>query len=246
MRASGARSSAGSLLDLAVRRGWADRFGRLRRADEVLGPIRREVAAVTGLPGDCAIYCGLHDSNAALYAAHGLAELAGGPFSVVSTGTWFVCLNAGGSAEVRYDPAEDMLANVDVDGRPTPTARFMGGRDYETWMGPDIGATSDPALLTQADALAEGRTSAPALRATWAAVQLARRTDRALRLVSAEGPILIEGRFAADAAFGVALARLRPSQSVYRSTLADGVALGGLRLVAGDGFSPPALERVPA
>jgi len=238
------RSLEGRFSDLALRRGWADRLGQLRRADSVLGPIRPEVAAATGLPEDCAVYCGLHDSNAALYAARGLAELAGGPFSVVSTGTWFVCLSAGGAANVRYDPTEDMLANVDVDGRPTPTARFMGGRDYEAMMGDAIGVASNQNLLTRAETLADARTAPPPLRATWAALELARRADRALALVSAEGPILIEGRFAADAAFGVALARLRPSQAVYRSTLADGVALGALRLVAGDSFSPPALERV--
>jgi L-fuculokinase len=137
-----------------------------------------------------------------------------------------------------------MLANVDIEGRPTPTARFMGGRDYEAMMGDAIGAASDANLLTQAATLADARMTAPGLRATWAGLELARRADRALALVSAEGPILIEGRFAADAAMGVALARLRPSQAVYRSTLADGVALGAMRLVAGDSFAPPALERI--
>lgn len=238
------RPLAGRFSDLAERRGWAERLGTLHRASDVLGPIRPEIAAATGLPADCAVYCGLHDSNAALYAARGLAELAGGPFSVVSTGTWFVCMSTGASADLGYDPDEDMLANVDVDGRPIPTARFIGGRDYEAWLGSAIGAASDPALLGEAEALADGRTSPPELRATWAGLQLARRADRALGLVNAEGPILIEGRFADDAAFGVALARLRPSHPVYRSTLADGVALGALRLATGGGFSPPALERV--
>ena len=70
------------------------------------------------------------------------------------------------------------------------------------------------------------------LRATRAALELARRTDRALDLVAARGPILIEGRFAADDAFAVALARLRPAQTLYRGAMADGVALGALRLAA--------------
>ena len=238
------RPLEGRFSDLAMRRGWAERLGALRRAGDVLGPIRREVAAATGLPADCAVYCGLHDSNAALHAARGLLELSGGPFSVISTGTWFVCLSAGGTETVCYDPAEDMLANVDVDGRPTPTARFMGGRDYEAWMGAAIGAGSEPALLARAEALVDGRTAAPALRATWAALQLARRADRALALINAEGPILVEGRFAHDVAFAVALARIRSRQPVFRSTLVDGVALGALRLAAGGRFSPPALDRV--
>lgn len=218
--------------DLAVSRGWAERLAPLRGAGEVLGVVRPGL----GLPPACQVYCGLHDSNAALHAARGMPELAGGAFAVVSTGTWFVSLASGGAGPVAYDPAEDMLANVDVDGRPTPTARFMGGRDYETWMGDAIGAAADPARLDEAAALRDWRAAPPTLRATRAALELARRTDRALGLLAAEGPILVEGRFADDPAFAAALAALRPSQRVLRSPLADGVAAGALRLAGGAGW----------
>ena len=226
------RPREGRFSDLAVSRGWAERLGPLRRAGEVLGPVRPALADELGLPGDCGVYCGLHDSNAALHAARGFPELVGGPFTVVSTGTWFICLSAGGAGPAAYDPAKDMLANVDVAGHPTPTARFMGGRDFEAWMGGALGPASDPALLTEAAALTDWSRAPGALRATRAALELARRTDRALRLVAAEGPILIEGRFASDEAFVFALARLRPGQAVYRGTSHDGVALGALRLAA--------------
>jgi sugar (pentulose or hexulose) kinase len=228
--------------DLATRRGWASRLGPLRRADQPLGVIRASIAAETGLSPRCRIYCGLHDSNAALHAARGLTELQGRPFSVVSTGTWFVCLNADSEAQVRYDSSQDMLANVDVEGRPVPTSRFMGGRDYETWMGDALGAKSEASLLGQARGTVAPSGSDPKLRATQASLELARRTDHALALIAAEGPILIEGRFAEDQAFGLALAHLRPSQPVYRSRMADGVAAGALRLVSGRLFSPPVLE----
>jgi len=218
--------------DLAISRGWAERLGPLRRAGEVLGPIRPELGAELSLPADCAVYCGLHDSNAALHAARGFPELAGGPFAVVSTGTWFVTMGVGGAGPSTYDPTEDMLANVDVFGRPVPTARFMGGRDYEAWMADALGAASDPARLAEAAALADWRAAPPEIRATRAAIELARRADRALRLVAAEGPILVEGRFAGDGAFAAALAALRSAQPVYRSDLADGVALGALRLAS--------------
>ncbi len=218
--------------DLAISRGWAERLGPLRGAGEVLGPIRPALADELGLPSDCRVYCGLHDSNAALHAARGRADLADRPFAVVSTGTWFVCLAAGGAGPAAYHPSQDMLANVDVAGQPTPTARFMGGRDYEAWMGAALGAASDPELLREASALTDWSRAPGPLRATRAALELARRTDRALRLVAAEGPILIEGRFATDEAFAVALARLRPIQAVRRGDMADGVALGALRLAA--------------
>jgi sugar (pentulose or hexulose) kinase len=232
------------LSDLAVSRGWAGRLGPLRGAGAVLGPIRSALADELGLPRDCRIHCGLHDSNAALYAARGFAELADRPFAVVSTGTWFVCMGAGGAGPTAYDPDQDMLANVDVAGAPTPTARFMGGRDYQTWMGGALGAASDPNLLLQAAGLAEWTRAPDALRATRAALELARYADRSLALIAAEGPILIEGRFAADEAFAVALGRLRPTQPVFRSGIIEGVALGALRLVTGGIRAADALERV--
>ena len=80
------------------------------------------------------------------------------------------------------------------------------------------------------------------MRAARAAFELARRTDRALGLIAAEGPILVEGRFAADDAFAAALARLRPGQRVYRSAIADGVAAGALRLAAPGAAPAGALE----
>jgi sugar (pentulose or hexulose) kinase len=219
--------------DLATSRGWAERLGPIRGAAEALGLVRPSLAAATGLPPTCRVLCGLHDSNAALHAARGLPELAGRPFAVVSTGTWFVCLAAGGEGPAAYDPAEDMLANVDVAGATTPTARFMGGRDYETWMGDALGARGDPVRLGEAATLADWREAPPELRATRAALELARKTDQALSSIAAEGPILIEGRFAGDAALAAALRRLRPAQPVLESRIEDGVAAGALRLALG-------------
>jgi hypothetical protein len=230
--------------NLAAARGWAGRLGSLRRAGEVLGAIRPALADELGLPHDCRVYCGLHDSNAALHAARGFAELADRPFAVVSTGTWFVCLGSGGGGPAEYDATQDMLANVDVAGAPTPTARFMGGRDYETWMGSLVGAPSDPQRLAQADALTEWLAAPAVLRATRAALELARQTDRALALIAADGPVLIEGRFAADDAFAVALARLRPGQPVFRGGIMDGVALGALGLVTRNIRASGELERI--
>jgi hypothetical protein len=186
----------------------------------------------------------VHDSNAALLAARGLTELAAGPFSVVSTGTWVISMAVGGAGPAVYDPAEDMLANVDVDGRPVPTARFMGGRDYEVWMGEALGEPGDPALLFRAESAVDFTRLPPPMRAARAALELARRTDRALGLIAAEGPILIEGRFAADDAFAAALAMLRPGQPVYRSAIADGVAAGALRLAAPNIAPAGPLQRI--
>ena len=82
--------------DLAVTRGWAERLGPLRSAGDVLGDVRPALASELGLGRNCRVFCGLHDSNAALHAARGFGELADRAFALVSTGTWFIGFAAGG------------------------------------------------------------------------------------------------------------------------------------------------------
>jgi len=127
---------------LALRRGWSDRFPALRHAGEPLGPITPEWAAATSLPADCLVYCGLHDSNAALLAARGHEEIATHDATILSTGTWFVAMRSPDTAfdqkSVCAPEGRDSLINVDVEGRAVPSARFMGGRETERVAGLDI------------------------------------------------------------------------------------------------------------
>ncbi|HEV2364586.1 MAG TPA: carbohydrate kinase [Caulobacteraceae bacterium] len=253
--------------DLALRRGWSPRLGPLRRAADILGPVRPELAAELALPLTCKVHCGVHDSNAALLAARAHPEAAEG-FSLVSTGTWFIAARSGGAEFEAYDPKGDMLAGVDVEGRPTPTARWMGGRAYEEGMGAHLGARSDRARLAEAAAIPTlpaftstppplSRPSAvlppeggemgrgdPALVATVAALELARGASRLLDLLEAEGPILIEGRFARDPAMMAALAALRAGQAVY--AMADEAAFGALTLARPDASPAPLVCAEPA
>ncbi|HET8882307.1 MAG TPA: carbohydrate kinase, partial [Solimonas sp.] len=119
---------------LARTQGWATRLAPLRRAGDVLGTLSPEWAERTGLSPALAVHCGVHDSNAALYGARGFAEIGDGEATVLSTGTWFVAMRSvtpATLAQLSLDEARDCLINVDVDGRPVPSARFMGGREIE-------------------------------------------------------------------------------------------------------------------
>jgi sugar (pentulose or hexulose) kinase len=107
--------------------GIADLFPPVRSAFEALGPVLPEIAGRIGIAGDMPVYCGLHDSNASLLP-HLMVRK--GPFSVVSTGTWVICFGVGAPLE-KLDPARDTLVNVDAFGKPVPSARFMGGREFE-------------------------------------------------------------------------------------------------------------------
>lgn len=127
--------------DLARRRGWADLLAPLRKAGEVLGTVTPEWVERAGLPPDVQVYCGLHDSNAALLAARGFAEIAELESTVLSTGTWFVAMRSPARrTDVRIAALpedRDCLINVDAYGTPIPSSRFMGGREVELLSGID-------------------------------------------------------------------------------------------------------------
>jgi sugar (pentulose or hexulose) kinase len=126
---------------LAARRGWAELFAPLRAAGDILGALTPAWAERTGLPAETKVYCGLHDSNAALLAARGFPEIAQHDFTVLSTGTWFVAMRSPvWSTDVdisALSETRDCLVNIDAYGLPIPSARFMGGREVEILSGVD-------------------------------------------------------------------------------------------------------------
>jgi len=249
---------------LAMDRGWAAAFPPLRRAGDRLGPISPAWAARTGLPKDTPVYCGLHDSNAALVAARGCAEVADCAVTILSTGTWFVAMRTMGSAaaptiDLKALPeARDCLVNVDADGRPTPSARWMGGREIELLTGAGM-RIDDPAAQPEmcaaaADVIRDGVMVLPgfvkgcgpfggldggwineptsaAHRAAAIALYAALVTHESLGLIGAHGHILVEGRFAEAAVFTRALAALRPRDAIYKSSGEHDASFGALRLV---------------
>jgi sugar (pentulose or hexulose) kinase len=142
---------------LVERCGWTGCLPGLRGAADVLGPITPAWAARTGLPADTRIHCGLHDSNAALLAARGFAEIADHESTVLSTGTWFVAMRTpadGVRVEISSLPASrDCLVNVDAYGKPVPSSRFMGGREIEALTGTDsprVDTASDQSAMLAA------------------------------------------------------------------------------------------------
>ena len=246
---------------LAQRRGWAARLAPLRKASDKLGTLSADWVAKTGLSPETAVYCGLHDSNAALHAARGFAQIAASEATVLSTGTWFVAMRTPAQPVDLTGLAEqrDCLVNVDVHGHPVPSARFMGGREIETLTGIDtrrIDITPDQPKLVAAvpQALAEGARVLPTFaagsgpfpqaRGRWirmpadpaarrAAVGLyaALVADVSLDLIGARGQLLVEGRFAEAQVFVRALASLRPDMDVRVANARNDVAYGALRLL---------------
>jgi len=106
---------------------------RLQKPWEVLGPIRPQIARRTGLAADTLVTLGIHDSNASLlpYLIKTKEQ-----FVLNSSGTWCVCMHP--ARQVSFSPEElgkVVFYNLSAFGRPVKTAIFMGGMEFDTYLG---------------------------------------------------------------------------------------------------------------
>lgn len=251
----------GRFSPMAERSGWADRFAPLVKAGDTIGTLRPDLVAATGLSPSVRVLAGLHDSNAALLAARGFAEIAGHEATVLSTGTWFIAMRLPASPfdTATLPEARDCLVNVDTDGQSVPSARFMGGREIEAVIELDtrrIDIVPDQPFLVTAAAriladaamllptLAPGCGPFPDNPARWIAEPIdwherraamglyaALVADVSLDLIGSREILLVEGRFAEAEVFVRALAALRPDTAVFTANAHNDVSFGALRLV---------------
>ncbi|MEL1251084.1 FGGY-family carbohydrate kinase [Aurantiacibacter gilvus] len=253
--------SSGQFSTMAKRRGWADRFAPLAKASDVVGTLKADLADYIGLPATAKVLAGLHDSNAALMAARGFAEIADNEATVLSTGTWFIAMRLAKQSLnlLNLPEARDCLVNVDAYGQPVPSARFMGGREIESLIEIDtrrVDIKPDQShLLSAVDGvvdsmamvlptLAPGNGPFPDAAGGWAnrpTEWYARRAgaclyaalvaDVSLDLIGSQERLLVEGRFAEAEVFVRALASLRPDTKVFTANAHNDVSFGALRLI---------------
>jgi len=105
---------------------------KLRKSWDVLGTIKSEIAANTGLSDDTIVTMGIHDSNSALLPH--FAKKGESGFILNSTGTWCVIMNP----IEKYGYSDDEIGkvvffNISAFGTPIKTAIFLGGMEFETW-----------------------------------------------------------------------------------------------------------------
>jgi sugar (pentulose or hexulose) kinase len=207
--------------------GIRDLMAPIASAFDRMGWTTPSVTSALGLTEPVPVYCGIHDSNASL-----LPHLVGrqAPFTVVSTGTWVISFAVGGDLD-GLDADRDMLANLDAYGRPVPSSRFMGGREYEI-LTSGLGPASDTEIAAGAASLtargvmllpsvSEGSGPFPTRRMEWAgapatdaerhaaiALYLALMTASSLKLLGAAGPTVVEGPFRQNRLYLRALAAI--------------------------------------
>ncbi|MCP8884219.1 FGGY-family carbohydrate kinase [Devosia sp. XJ19-1] len=239
----------GDFSSLVDTMGWRQLFPGVQPAASVIGTLRPAIAAETGLPETTPVTCGIHDSNASLLPHLGHQDA---PFTIVSTGTWTILMTVGGDT-AGLDPARDSLANVDAFGRPVPTARFMGGREFDVLV-PEI---AEPSAADVAHVIANDVQALPSFapgvgpfggnagrwtvdpaslsagqRTAAASLYLALVARACLDLCGLGRSITLEGPLARNGLFGAALARLS-GVPVHASGDATGTSLGASLLFGG-------------
>lgn len=239
----------GDFSSMVDRLGWRHLFPPVRPAASVIGTLRPAVAQETGLPVNTPVACGIHDSNASLVPHLRKGET---PFTVVSAGTWTILMTVGGSTGA-LDNTRDSLANVDALGRPVPTARFMGGREFDLLVSEIAEPTAeDIAHVISNDVQAlpsfaphvgpfggqTGRwtvdpdTLSPGQRTAAASLYLALVARASLDLCGLGRSITLEGPLARNRLFGEALSALS-GVPVHASGDATGTSLGASLLFGG-------------
>ena len=240
-----------ALSPMVLRQNWSPLFPPVARASHQLGTLLPEVAERTGLPATTPVYVGIHDSNASLLP-HLLSRQA--PFSVLSTGTWVVAL-AIGAKPLLLDPARDTLINVNALGAPTPSARFMGGRENALLGEGLVDATPDDIDAVFKEGImylpsaqqgsgpfpdAVGHWTAEATRGERRAAlsfYLAMMATTCLDLIGADGPTIIEGPFAANVEFARML-RAATGRDVITTAGGTGTSIGAALLAVHADLKP--------
>lgn len=235
---------------------WERLMPPLRNAWDLLGNVTPGLAAELGLPFDCQVFVGVHDSNAS-YLRYLLAQSSTAKcknFCVISSGTWTILMQSG-DATTHLDGNKDMLANCDITGAPVACARFMGGREYQTiceqlggaasdaytsadiqiainnrWLAtPDFSGGNGPfGGLTPQLHCPNAATAPSAIATLYCALMI----DQRLTDLKSTGSIYIEGAFLKNPLLCRLIAQLRPDQQVYLSEDTTGTVQGALLLTA--------------
>lgn len=247
---------------LVEKAGWSTLMAPVAKAADCLGPVLPDVADATGLERETPVYCGIHDSNASIYA-HLLSRER--PFAVLSTGTWVIAMTIGGDS-VELDPARDTLINVNAFGDLVPSARFMGGREFDRMMEgfsrdhgeqdvatvmergvmllPSVETGSGPFQGRQHRWTVDETSLTGGQRFVAVSFYLALMAATALEMIGANGPTLVEGPFAENPVFLTMLSAAtgRPVSAVAGTGTSIGAALltakGGMNERREDKFRP--------
>lgn len=246
---------------LISRMGWSDRFPPTRPSGQHCGYLNSEHLPNPKHKTRVEVYTGIHDSNASL-VPYLLSQTE--PFSVVSTGTWFISMAVGGN-QVKLDERRDTLFNVNARGQAVPSARFMGGREHELLAVDGIDGQnvaqkllSNPhnvnAFLLPSQVNGTGPfpdcqscwinepDNDSALRSILVTLYLSLMTAECLSLIGSQGPVFVEGPLASDSLY-LQMLSSATTCTVISSAGETGTSIGAAMLVSRP-KEPPRYDKV--
>ncbi|MBX2837833.1 MAG: carbohydrate kinase [Gammaproteobacteria bacterium] len=228
---------------------WTSRMPPTRQSGQISNTLLPQIANELKLPISLPVHTGIHDSNASL-VPHLVSHSS--PFSVVSTGTWFIVMAIGGVPATLHE-RRDTLLNVNALGEPVPSARFMGGRERDLLDKHSQGSedalksllsdiNSAPMLMpsvvpntgpypneTHRWIEVEPPQGSP-LRSCAIALYLALMTNECMHMVGCDGPTYIEGPLAQDQVYAQMLSVVS-DRSVWISDSETGTSVGAAMLI---------------
>lgn len=238
--------AAGKPTKLAEALGFDKLFAPISSPWAKMGMLSTAASKDLGVSPNIKVLCGIHDSNAALlpYLASRKA-----PFTVLSTGTWVVAMAVGHSL-ASLKPDMDMLANIDAEGRPTATAKFMGGREFATLAGdctspesmddvkqfiasnifvlPSFSPNGGPFAARMGEIIGNVKPEQRTSLATFYAALMCTLTLDNLKIES--GDLIMDGSFAQNHVLCETIAALRPNQKLFVAKDQAGTARGAAML----------------
>ena len=143
--------------------------GEIRDSWSVLGTVKPEVSARTGLESDTIVTMGIHDSNASLLPH--IVKSAGRDFVLNSTGTWCVLMHP--QDEYGFAPGElgkVVFFNRSAFNKPVKTAIFLGGMEYEKWSGLAAALSGDARVAGAGEAVGASAAAAEPTPADYRAI----------------------------------------------------------------------------
>lgn len=226
---------------------WSELFPPLLMAGESLGTVKPELAKALGLPADCQVINGLHDSNASLVPY--LLEKQK-PLTVISSGTWVIMAGIGLPLDCLKEQ-DDMLANVSVLAEAIPSIRFMGGREWDHLKGsmtcdlhdlervlslevyalPAFSKQGGPFRNWEGEIIGPHHLLSADEKTALASLYCALVSHYCLDRLGSYGAIYIEGSLAKNEVYKVVIEALRPTQPLFISEDSTGTTQGVVQLI---------------
>jgi len=231
-----------------IKNNLKNKFPQIYKSWSNLGKIKKNIVKKTNINPNCQIFCGVHDSNASYYLYEKSSKKN---FTLISTGTWIVFFNKQMNLK-KLDEKNEMLAKLNVFGKPVPVIRFMGGREFDILINKKFPqkkinrnfnlflrkkifilpsfAEGGPFRHLKGKIINKNEINSQEAFYNLASLYIALVADYCLNLLRSKNQIIIDGGFIKNKSFLYCLSVLRKKQDILINNNSNGTAMGAFLL----------------